>query len=100
MADATDDFFKDYGKAPGQYDQLGGHTDDSEWALIRKLLSVITGGQGLLFEKTLLERFRSDLPGQRWPNLAWLHGQVSLQLSQQDKVEPPMVRHVTGRAQT
>lgn len=69
-------FFKALAGPGGTYDPLGGHTDDSEWAFIRKLMKA--AGCVTAHEKHVLDRFRSDCPSQRWPNLPWLRGVIDL----------------------
>ena len=72
----SDDFFKALAGATPSFDPLGGHSDDSEWALIRKIMRA--AGCEKAHEGLVLARFRSDCPSQRWPNLAWLRGVVEL----------------------
>lgn len=77
MADDDNaEFFKALAKPGGAYDPLGGHSDDSEWALIRKVMKA--AGCFPHHEKHVLDRFRSDCPAQRWPNLSWLRGVIDL----------------------
>lgn len=76
MPDHEDEFFKHLaGGVERAFDPIGGHTDDSEWVLIKK---VMKAAGAVDYEGHVLEVFRADCPGFRWPNLSWLRGRVEL----------------------
>lgn len=76
MAHHEDDFFKYLADRVDRVtDPIGGHTDDSEWTLIRKLMKAAGASE---HEGHVLSVFRDECPDFRWPNLAWLRGRVEL----------------------